>query len=262
MRSTVLLLLFTLAVGGCGGGSLANSGSFTLPALHDVYEATNVALPEGYGNGSILFAFSENGVPGSEISGEVVLVSPSSMTRWTIYSGKVTRTGSTATFQGESVNAYVNRTLSVSGSFSSSTFTYALGSSSTASGTAARVASYVDNNETFVPPSGFIGTLSYVPTNTSCANGTVYVTISGAQADGYGLWRPLGAVAIATPPSLPYGQNDGVWDGNDVFVLIDLLNTTNSGPTLSITLTAFPAAGANGGMAQFGATPCTTPVTP
>ena len=42
--------------------------------LHDVYEATNVALPDGSGSGSIVFAFSENGTAGSPVSGEIVLV--------------------------------------------------------------------------------------------------------------------------------------------------------------------------------------------
>jgi hypothetical protein len=264
MTNRIFGALLALAVAGCGGGSGTSGGVSTLAPLHDVYEATNVALPDGSGNGSIVFAFSENGVAGSNVSGEIVLVAASHMTRLPLQAGSVTRAGSTGTIQAAAVNTSMNRTTSVSGTFASSALTYTLNGSTMTTGTAARIESYVDNNADFVPPSGFLGTLTYVPETTSCANGSVYVAISGAQPDGYGLWRPVGAVSISTPPSLPYSANDGVWDSNDVFVLIDLSGNTigPSTPTLAVTLTAFPSPGTNGGVAQFGATPCSAPIQP
>ncbi|MGB6063103.1 MAG: hypothetical protein WBG27_15485 [Candidatus Aquilonibacter sp.] len=147
----------------------------------------------------------------------------------------------------------------MSGSLSSSTYTYSLSGSTTTNGTAARVSSYVDSDEAFVPPSGFLGTFAYVPLNTSCVSQTIYDTISGAQPDGSGLWRPQGAVNIGAAPSPPFSTNDGVWDGGSVFALVDLgggvINPLS--PTLSLTL-----AGTSDTVAQFGTTPCVTPVTP
>lgn len=256
MLKRFLGLLLTLAVTGCAGGSVAVS---TLSPLHDVYEATNVALPDGSGSGSIVFAFSENGTAGSPVSGEIVLVAASHMSRLPLQSGVVTRAGSSGTIQGITLNPDTNRTTSLSGSLSSSTYTYSLSGSTTTNGTAARVSSYIDNDEAFVPPSGFLGTFAYIPLNTSCVSQTIYDTISGAQSDGSGLWRPQGAVNIGAAPSPPFSTNDGVWDGGSVFALVDLgggvINPLS--PTLSLTL-----AGTSDTVAQFGATPCVTPVTP
>lgn len=259
MSKKILRIVLMFAVAACTGPS--GSGIATLAPLHDVYEATNVALPDGSGNGSIVFAFSENGTAGSNVSGELVLISPIQMTRLPLQSGTVTRAGSTATIQGLALDRATARTTVVSGSFSSAAFTYSLNGTEVATGTANRVASYIDNGTVFAAPSGSLGTFSYFPENTSCVNGTVYVAISGAQPDGNGLWRPQGAVSIGTPPPPAQNANDGVWDQGHVFVLVNL-GGFYSTPTLSVTLTGAPSAASSGVVAQFGATPCTTPITP
>lgn len=253
------------AFSACAGSAVTGSSPIASVApLQDVYEATDVPTPGGSGNGAVIIALSENGHIGSTLSGEVVWVTPGNMSRAIVSSGAVTRSGSAASISALALNPYTNDLVRVSGELSSSGLAYVLNGSASVSGTATRVASYVNLGQTFVPPAGFIGTLTYTAANAACAGGTVYVGIAGAQPDGNGLWLPLGAVAVSTPPSAPYGVPNGVWDGAHVlFLQGDPGSSLNPGYALGVSLTAFPSAGADGGLSSnAGSTPCTTSLSP
>lgn len=261
-RAAGLVFLFVLA--SCDGGGQAPIPPPTMAPLHDVYEATNVTLPDGSGNGTLAFALSQEGSGASNLAGEVVLLKPGNMNRLILQDGAVTQNGSTAMISGQALDSYTNRVYALSGTATSLGITYSLSGEVSANGQGVHVAPYVDPGQTFVSPAGFLGTHTYAAANTACANGTVYVAIGGAQPDGHGLWLPQGAVGISSPPNISNpSSNDGVWDGSRVLAVTNLGGSVLApSPTLEVTLSAFPSAGSNGGLAQFGGSPCVSTLSP
>lgn len=261
-----LVAAFVLVTAGCGGsGSAVSPMPAPLAPLHDIYEASNVSLPDGSGTGSVVVTLSENGVAGTPLTGEIVWAGAGSIALAQLQSGSVSRNGAGATISALGLDAYTNAAFRLSGSVTPSALRYTVNGST--SEVATRVGSYVDASQKFSAPQGFPSAVTLSASNRACVGSTIELRIDGAAPDGHGLWLPEASIDVPVLPNPANGPLVGFYDGANVFALAMPADDTPialypSGAEFTLWLTAFPAAGQLGGANVTGVSGCPTSLSP